>query len=211
MWAVGLIIGAVVAGAYSAWLAPLGAILGIVVGIIIGSRTQVTKRRIDALEARLAAMERAEAPPPVATAPAAARAPASALASERSETAPAQGSPAVVAAPEGAPVFQPVRKGGVGMVAPAAATTPAMPTHPALSEARIEGGHVAASAPSSPGAPAWIAWITGGNTLARVGVLLLFIGVGFLVKYASAYVRVPIEMRLAGVALGAIALLVLRW
>jgi len=28
MWAVGLIIGAVVAGAYSAWLAPRGAILG---------------------------------------------------------------------------------------------------------------------------------------------------------------------------------------
>ena len=51
----------------------------------------------------------------------------------------------------------------------------------------------------------------GGNTLARVGVLLLFIGVGFLLKYASEHVHVPIEMRLAGVALGGIALLVLGW
>ena len=46
--------------------------------------------------------------------------------------------------------------------------------------------------------PAWIAWIMGGNTLARVGVLLLFIGVGFLVKYATEHVHVPIEVRLAG-------------
>ena len=51
----------------------------------------------------------------------------------------------------------------------------------------------------------------GGNTLARVGVLLLFIGVGFLVKYATEHVHVPIEVRLAGVALGGIALLVLGW
>jgi uncharacterized membrane protein len=51
----------------------------------------------------------------------------------------------------------------------------------------------------------------GGNTLARVGVLLLFIGVGFLVKYATEHVHVPIEVRLAGVALGGIVLLVLGW
>ncbi|HEY1459379.1 MAG TPA: hypothetical protein VGH59_04910 [Casimicrobiaceae bacterium] len=51
MWAAGLIIGAVVAGAYSAWLAPLGAILGVVAGTIAGSMSQLVKRRIDALEA----------------------------------------------------------------------------------------------------------------------------------------------------------------
>ena len=48
-------------------------------------------------------------------------------------------------------------------------------------------------------------WITGGNTLARVGVVVLFIGVAFLLKYASEHVTVPIEVRLAGVALAASA------
>ena len=58
--------------------------------------------------------------------------------------------------------------------------------------------------------PIW-AWITGGNTLARVGVLLLFIGVGFLLKYAAEHVDVPLEMRLSGVAVGAIAMLIVGW
>ena len=44
MWAVGLIIGAVFAGAYS----------GMVAGIIVGSRSQLVKRRIHALEAHRA-------------------------------------------------------------------------------------------------------------------------------------------------------------
>jgi uncharacterized membrane protein len=51
----------------------------------------------------------------------------------------------------------------------------------------------------------------GVNTLARVGMLLLLIGVGFLVKYAVEHVRVPIEIRLSGVAVGGIALLIAGW
>src|SRR5213076_1042397 len=54
-------------------------------------------------------------------------------------------------------------------------------------------------------------WITGGNTLARVGIIVLFVGVGFLLKYAAEHVTVPIELRVAGVALGGVALLVLGW
>ena len=54
-------------------------------------------------------------------------------------------------------------------------------------------------------------FLTGGNSLARVGVLVLFVGVGFLLKYAAEHVTVPIELRIAGVALGGIALLVLGW
>jgi uncharacterized membrane protein len=54
-------------------------------------------------------------------------------------------------------------------------------------------------------------WITGGNTLARVGIIVLFIGVGFLLKYAAEHVTVPIELRVAGVALGGVALLLLGW
>ena len=51
----------------------------------------------------------------------------------------------------------------------------------------------------------------GGNTVARVGLLLLFIGVAFLLRYVAEHTHVPIEWRLSGVALGAIALLVVGW
>jgi uncharacterized membrane protein len=54
-------------------------------------------------------------------------------------------------------------------------------------------------------------FIAGGNTLARVGVVLLFIGVAFLLKYAAEHVSVPIELRLAAVAVGGIVLLGFGW
>lgn len=61
----------------------------------------------------------------------------------------------------------------------------------------------------------WIAmgkeWLFGGNLVAKVGLLILFIGVAFLVRLASNYVTVPVEFRLAGVAAGAIVLLVWGW
>ena len=56
--------------------------------------------------------------------------------------------------------------------------------------------------------PVW-AWITGGNTLARVGIIVLFVGVGFLLKYATEHVTVPVELRIAGVALGGVGVLYL--
>ena len=55
------------------------------------------------------------------------------------------------------------------------------------------------------------AWLLGGNTVARVGLLLLFIGVAFLLRYVAEHTHIPIEWRLTGVALGAIALLVVGW
>jgi uncharacterized membrane protein len=54
-------------------------------------------------------------------------------------------------------------------------------------------------------------WFMGGNALARVGVVVLFIGVAFLVKYASEHVTIPIEVRLAAVAAGGIVLLAIGW
>ena len=47
-----------------------------------------------------------------------------------------------------------------------------------------------------------LAWFKGGNTIVRVAVLILFIGVAFLLRYAAEHTTVPIEWRLAGVALG---------
>jgi uncharacterized membrane protein len=54
-------------------------------------------------------------------------------------------------------------------------------------------------------------WILGGNTAVRVGVVVLFFGVAFLLKYAAEHNRLPIELRLIGAALGAIAMLVIGW
>nr|WP_288497759.1 DUF2339 domain-containing protein [uncultured Pseudomonas sp.] len=54
-------------------------------------------------------------------------------------------------------------------------------------------------------------WLLGGNTVLRVGLVLLFLGLAFLLRYASERVVVAIEFRYAGVALAAIALLALGW
>ena len=54
-------------------------------------------------------------------------------------------------------------------------------------------------------------FLTGGNTLVRAGVIVLFFGVAFLLRYLAEHTHVPIEFRLSGVALGAVVLLVLGW
>ncbi|EPM84904.1 membrane protein, partial [Pseudomonas syringae pv. actinidiae ICMP 18886] len=54
-------------------------------------------------------------------------------------------------------------------------------------------------------------WLLGGNTVLRVGVVVLFLGLAFLLRYATEGVVVPIEARYAGVAASALALLALGW
>ncbi len=54
-------------------------------------------------------------------------------------------------------------------------------------------------------------YLTGGNTLARVGVIILFIGVAFLVRYVAEHTYLPIELRLSGVAAVGVVLLGLGW
>jgi len=54
-------------------------------------------------------------------------------------------------------------------------------------------------------------WLLGGNTVLRVGVVLLFLGLAFLLRYATEGMVVPIEARYAGVAAAALALLGLGW
>lgn len=51
----------------------------------------------------------------------------------------------------------------------------------------------------------------GGNPVVRVGMLVLFFGLSFLVKYAAGQGYFPIELRLSGVALIAITLIFLGW
>lgn len=50
-----------------------------------------------------------------------------------------------------------------------------------------------------------------GNPIVRIGVVVLFFGVAFLLKYAADQNLFPIELRLAGVAAAGIGLAVLGW
>ena len=73
---------------------------------------------------------------------------------------------------------------------------PASPRGPNLIERAIEGAR---------------AWLFAGNTVLRVGVVLLFLGLAFLLRYATEGMVVPIELRYAGVAAAALGLLGLGW
>ncbi|TXI91213.1 MAG: DUF2339 domain-containing protein [Burkholderiaceae bacterium] len=53
--------------------------------------------------------------------------------------------------------------------------------------------------------------IYGGNLLVKVGILILFLGIAFLLRYAAERVTVPIEVRYAGVLFSGLVILGLGW
>jgi uncharacterized membrane protein len=54
-------------------------------------------------------------------------------------------------------------------------------------------------------------FLSGGSLLVKVGVIVLFFGISFLVKYAADHALFPIELRLISAALAGIALLGIGW
>lgn len=56
-----------------------------------------------------------------------------------------------------------------------------------------------------------IGYFTQGNVVVRVGAVVLFFGVAFLLKYAAENTNVSMEVRLIAVATGALALLIFGW
>ncbi len=54
-------------------------------------------------------------------------------------------------------------------------------------------------------------YFSGPNILVRVGVIILFFGVGFLLKYAAERSEIAVEFKLMAVAMAAIAMLVIGW
>ncbi len=54
-------------------------------------------------------------------------------------------------------------------------------------------------------------FFTRGNPVVRIGMVILFFGVGFLLKYAAEHQMFPIELRLAAVAIGGIVMLIIGW
>lgn len=54
-------------------------------------------------------------------------------------------------------------------------------------------------------------YFTDGNIFVRVGLLVMFFGVAFLLKYAAENSNLPIELRFMGAAFGGLALLIFGW
>ncbi|MEO8738420.1 MAG: DUF2339 domain-containing protein [Casimicrobiaceae bacterium] len=196
----------------------VGGALGIIVGVIlrrllpperlaidaaVQNRVASLEQRLAALEARVAGAVMANAPPSLGVTPAVADGvaeptPSDAVTSTAVDAVPAIASVAAVAAPAAIAIVPaaiaatplPVRKGGTGAGLPPAAALPAM----------------ARAGPATPAQPnrLW-AWFTGGNALAKVGVVVLFFGVAFLLSYFAEHLTVPPEVKFAGVAvLGAL-------
>lgn len=152
------------------------------------------RRRVLALEGDIALL-RAQPGHPGPTAPAAAFTPA--------PTDPAAAQPASPRAPTRATEPQPpvaARKYSVP-----SASAPLPPSPPS-------------SAPPRPNAVeralrAMKRWFTVGNVPVKIGMLVLLAGVAALLEYASdqGWLRLPIELRLAGVSAAALAALVFGW
>ena len=182
--------------------------IGLLLGWLLGLQIRVIR-----LGGELAALKRSAARPAPVPAPAPAAAAAAAA-----TPAPA---PTPAAAREPAPATS---------VASPAMPSPAAPEPPPIPAGAPEPARPQPSAPAAPAAPAprpapavpaepdvvtkvarlLKAWFFEGNVPVKLGVLVLLFGVAAGIKYAAdaGWLVVPIELRLAGIAAGAIALLV---
>lgn len=182
----------------------------------------VALARISGLSARLASLESQVALLRVPPAHAPAQ-PASAFAVAPSAFAPPTFTPPASAFPN-APV-QPSR--AEPEMGARAAGASAMEAGSPRAAAAAQPSEVAASPVAHPAAPREPArpgpldvaaravrrWFTEGNVPVKVGVLVLFAGVAALLKHASdqGWLHTPVELRLAGVALAAVAALAFGW
>ena len=151
------------------------------------SGEQANAARIVALEQRLAALEAALARAGIsspAVAPAVDVAPSAAMA--QVAAAPTRAALDLTAAPR-----SPVRKGGAGEPGSVRTTVAPRTAPPPVRRA---------------GASLWSSF-TDGNTLVRVGIVILFFGIAFLLSYFAEHVSVPIELQFAGVALVGVAMI----
>ncbi|RYX88760.1 MAG: DUF2339 domain-containing protein [Comamonadaceae bacterium] len=211
------------------WGAIWGAVLGlfwpghdsefnVVCGLVLGVIAGLTLRRSVRKEAQAAANAalRKTAPPagPQTAAPVA-----------------APPVPATTGEPSAAPQLVPVQPSAAGaqIATTAAASTPTaepLDIFTAFERGELPPGAGAASpvtptgneaaAPRAPAQPDLVttafnkarAWLFGGNTVVRMGVLVLFIGLAFLAKYAVENSLLPPELRLAAIGAAGIALFI---
>lgn len=197
----GLIVGAFLGGLLSANIA-VGGALGAIVGVLIAGRQNGAASRADvATEARLANLENE----------------VHVLRVQVDALQSAKSAPADVAAP--APrEMQPTRHWSESLAIPAPEPQPdpdkdTFASYP-MEDADAAPGIVAVSGPGSS-LDAFFerarSWLFGGNTVVRVGLVVLFFGFAFLARYAVEHSLLPVQFRLAAIALGGVALLVTGW
>jgi len=193
MWFLGMIFGAIIGGIIGTIGGGSGILLGAVAGVFAGIAMSRSKQVVDEkwkhnvedalrqLHQRVQALERGGV------------------------VAPAPAPVPDAAAPE--PATQPQPEPMAPVPGPAPDVHGA--AQPALAEEPV--APLATPAKTPPQQDPFTRWLLGGNTLVRVGVIVLFFGVAFLLKFAAEHDFIPIELRLAGVALGGIAMLVIGW
>ena len=120
------------------------------------------------------------------------------------------------------PPALPATPSPTGLTAPAAAPAIAPPAGPALPAARLYESPVPANAPAPalppapPKAPWYTAvplldWFARAHLLVQIGLVVLFIGVAFLLKFAVDQGWISIELRHLGVVIGALVLGGVGW
>lgn len=140
-----------------------------------------------------------------------------ALAATPSATSTPRAQPAPAA--EMPPAAAPVPTAAPVVAEPVVALEPEVPvTVPAPLRPTVAATAAPPRRPPAPVAPAepdafdrLRAWLVGGNTIAKAGVGILFVGLAFLAKYASDHALLPVEFRLAAIAAVALVLLGLGW
>jgi uncharacterized membrane protein len=213
MWIIGLLLGLVIGAAING---VEGALLGALIGWALGYgfsqlvRSHDAKVKESGLESRLAKVEAAlgtldgrlsalEGAPDAEASPQ--------PAGTGHMPGPAELTAPHVAAPEAWP--SPAR---VDVPQPAASSAAGEPSSEELAPRAPQPETRVPRRPTAPREPSFIwRWFTGGNTLVRVGVVVLFFGIAFLLKYAYEHTHIPIELRLTAVAIAAVALLVIGW
>ena len=185
-----------------------GAIVGGLTSLSLQLRKQVRQQQaqLQALSTQIKQLSASAVATPIAPAPETQRPPIEPAAPEPAEavrepevdaSAPAVSEPALAAMtamPEPADVAEPVVAQPVSPREPAPAR-PAQPAPSVLDKARQ-----------------WVLdYFTGGNLMVRVGVLILFFGVAFLLKYTAERVVVPVGLRYWGVVAAAAVMLGLGW
>ncbi len=206
--AVGALVGALLIGHGSY---AIGALLGAVVGAAIRNSRGTggasgADRRLQRLESRVADLEHEIAQLKSAMPPRHAAQPAEAAVPPAVEISASKPVAATVTPAPVQPVGTPIELLTAPIVVPepwrAASSTP-LPA-----EAPIP---LAAASSVMQWSAGVRDWLLGGNTVARIGLLILFVGVAFLLRFVAEHTRVPIEVRLVGVAFGALVFLAIGW
>jgi len=190
MWFIGMIAGALLGAAWSGDLALAGAGIGAIAGALYRGRGAGSAdiARLEKIEDAIRQLSRR-------------------LKALEAQVLPVQagGNTAPAAAPAPAAAAEPAVTDGIP--APVAATAPAA----SMPDPEKPPFRPFAEEPSPGAGPGWRERLLGGNLVAKAGVVILFLGVGFLLKYAYDNALLPVPLRLAGVAIGAAALFATGW